>query len=41
MAFVLKQICEYRAANPAFHGTFHWSGNEQLTKYEMAKVRHH
>jgi S-adenosylmethionine synthetase len=38
VAFVIRQIIEYRLKNPGFCGTYHWSADEPYTKYEMAKV---
>ena len=35
----MRQICEHRAAQPDWHGIFHWSGDEVFTKYTMALVR--
>ncbi len=35
VAFVLRQMVEYRLAHPDFHGTFHWSGSEPFTKFGM------
>ncbi len=36
VAVVLRQMAERRLADPAFKGIFHWSGDEPMTKYEMA-----
>ena len=36
VAAVLRQMVAHRLANPAFSGIFHWSGNESMTKYDMA-----
>ncbi|XP_075571380.1 methionine adenosyltransferase 2 subunit beta isoform X3 [Pelecanus crispus] len=36
VAAVCRQLAEKRMLDPSVKGTFHWSGNEQMTKYEMA-----
>ena len=36
VAAVLRQIVTRRLTNPEFKGVFHWSGNEPMTKYDMA-----
>ncbi|MXQ86835.1 hypothetical protein E5288_WYG019366 [Bos mutus] len=36
VATVCRQLAEKRMLDPSIKGTFHWSGNEQMTKYEMA-----
>ncbi|XP_073913817.1 methionine adenosyltransferase 2 subunit beta isoform X2 [Castor canadensis] len=36
VASVCRQLAEKRMLDPSIKGTFHWSGNEQMTKYEMA-----
>ncbi|XP_010000352.1 PREDICTED: methionine adenosyltransferase 2 subunit beta [Chaetura pelagica] len=36
VATVCRQLAEKRMLDPSVRGTFHWSGNEQMTKYEMA-----
>ncbi|HIA69330.1 TPA: SDR family oxidoreductase [Candidatus Poribacteria bacterium] len=36
VAYVCHQILEHRAQNPDFNGTYHWSGNQPMTKYHMA-----
>uniref|UniRef100_A0A8B9TIJ6 Methionine adenosyltransferase 2 subunit beta n=2 Tax=Anas platyrhynchos TaxID=8839 RepID=A0A8B9TIJ6_ANAPL len=36
VATVCRQLAEKRMLDPSVKGTFHWSGNEQMTKYEMA-----
>uniref|UniRef100_A0A7M4EGI0 Methionine adenosyltransferase 2 subunit beta n=1 Tax=Crocodylus porosus TaxID=8502 RepID=A0A7M4EGI0_CROPO len=36
VASVCRQLAEKRMLDPSVKGTFHWSGNEQMTKYEMA-----
>lgn len=36
VAAVLRQMIERRLEDPSFGGTFHWSGDEPMTKYEMA-----
>jgi dTDP-4-dehydrorhamnose reductase len=36
VAAVLRQMVAHKLANPAFSGTFHWSGSEPMTKYDMA-----
>ncbi len=38
VARVIAQIIQYRSQHPDFHGTYHWSGNECFTKYEMAQI---
>jgi len=38
VADVIKQILIYKKEHPTFKGIFHWSGNEAMTKYEMARV---
>jgi len=34
VAFVLRQIIEYKIRNPIFRGICHWSNNEPYTKFE-------
>ncbi len=36
VAAVIAQCLDRKAAYPDFSGTYHWSGNEAFTKYEMA-----
>lgn len=36
--YVIKQICMRRTKHCGFSGTWHWSGKEKFTKYEMALV---
>lgn len=36
VARVISEIIVHRETHPGFHGIYHWSGNECLTKYEMA-----
>uniref|UniRef100_A0A2K5YQ80 Methionine adenosyltransferase 2 subunit beta n=1 Tax=Mandrillus leucophaeus TaxID=9568 RepID=A0A2K5YQ80_MANLE len=36
VATVCRQLAEKRMLDPSIKGTFHWSDNEQTTKYEMA-----
>ncbi|XP_066472955.1 methionine adenosyltransferase 2 subunit beta [Tiliqua scincoides] len=36
VASVCRQLAEKRMVDPSIKGTFHWSGNEQMTKFEMA-----
>ena len=38
VAFVCRQLVERRRDEPDLAGTFHWSGDEALTKYEMARA---
>ena len=38
VACVCRQILEYRTQNPSFSGTYHWSGNQPITKYHMAHI---
>jgi len=36
VAVVCRQLVEYKASHADFGGTFHWSGDEPMTKYGMA-----
>ncbi|XP_051020961.1 methionine adenosyltransferase 2 subunit beta-like [Acomys russatus] len=36
VASVCRQLAEKGMLDPSIKGTFHWSGNEQMTKYKMA-----
>ncbi|KAM4748482.1 methionine adenosyltransferase 2 subunit beta isoform 2-T2 [Rhinophrynus dorsalis] len=36
VASVCLQLTEKKLRDPSLNGIFHWSGNEQMTKYEMA-----
>uniref|UniRef100_A0A2K6PUS7 Methionine adenosyltransferase 2 subunit beta n=1 Tax=Rhinopithecus roxellana TaxID=61622 RepID=A0A2K6PUS7_RHIRO len=36
VATVCRQLAEKTMLDTSIKGTFHWSGNEQMTKYEMA-----
>ncbi|MBQ7188093.1 MAG: SDR family oxidoreductase [Kiritimatiellae bacterium] len=38
VAYTILQLVEYHLAHPDFHGIVHWSGNEGMTKYGMARV---
>ena len=38
VAVVVRQLVEEKRRNADFAGTFHWSGDEALTKYDMARV---
>ena len=38
VAYVCRQMLEYRSENSEFSGTYHWSGNQPMTKYQMAHV---
>jgi len=38
VAITLQQIVEYRQKQPAFRGTFHWSGSEPFSKFAMGRV---
>jgi S-adenosylmethionine synthetase len=38
VAYVIRQLIGYKSASPAFSGTFHWSGAEAFTRYQMALV---
>ncbi|XP_044309873.1 methionine adenosyltransferase 2 subunit beta isoform X2 [Varanus komodoensis] len=38
VASVCRQLAEKRMLDPSIKGTFHWSGNEQMTKFEMARA---
>lgn len=35
---VCRQLAAHREKHAAFGGTYHWSNDEQMTKYQMAKV---
>ncbi|CAH1268492.1 MAT2B [Branchiostoma lanceolatum] len=36
VAAVCRQLAEKRLQDPSLHGVFHWSGDEEMTKYTMA-----
>uniref|UniRef100_A0A8D0B9V8 Methionine adenosyltransferase 2 subunit beta n=1 Tax=Salvator merianae TaxID=96440 RepID=A0A8D0B9V8_SALMN len=36
VASICRQLAEKRMLDSSIKGTFHWSGNEQMTKFEMA-----
>lgn len=36
LLLTLLHFCVCLCQDPSIKGTFHWSGNEQMTKYEMA-----
>lgn len=38
VAVVCRQLLERREADAGFSGTFHWSGDEAMTKFEMARA---
>ncbi|XP_020663540.1 methionine adenosyltransferase 2 subunit beta [Pogona vitticeps] len=38
VASVCRQLAEKRMLDPSIRGIFHWSGNEQMTKFEMARA---
>ena len=38
VADILRQMLFYREKHPTFKGIFHWSGNEAMTKYDMALI---
>jgi dTDP-4-dehydrorhamnose reductase len=38
VAAVLRQMVAHKLTCPSFSGTFHWSGSEPMTKYDMACV---
>ena len=38
IAIVCKQIIEQINKDKSFHGIWHWSGNERLTKYGMVEI---
>jgi S-adenosylmethionine synthetase len=38
VAVVCRQMIEHKGRNNRFSGTYHWSGNQPFTKYEIAKV---
>ena len=38
IAIVCRQMIQHKIPNKDFNGTFHWSGNEAFTKYQMALV---
>ncbi|XP_015280996.1 PREDICTED: methionine adenosyltransferase 2 subunit beta isoform X1 [Gekko japonicus] len=38
VASICRQLAEKRMEDPSIKGIFHWSGKEQMTKYEMACV---
>jgi dTDP-4-dehydrorhamnose reductase len=38
VAVVLRQMLEYHFAKGSLAGIYHWSGNESMTKYDMALV---
>eukprot|EP01105_Mastigella_eilhardi_P004468 TRINITY_DN1596_c0_g1_i2.p2 TRINITY_DN1596_c0_g1~~TRINITY_DN1596_c0_g1_i2.p2 ORF type:complete len:321 (+),score=98.11 TRINITY_DN1596_c0_g1_i2:324-1286(+) len=37
VALVVRQLIERRLAQPGFCGTFHWSSEEAMTKFDMAR----
>ena len=37
VAVVCRQIIEYRSNQSNFNGTYHWSANEPMTKYQIAQ----
>eukprot|EP00058_Branchiostoma_floridae_P025888 XP_002611378.1 hypothetical protein BRAFLDRAFT_73226 [Branchiostoma floridae] len=36
IAAVCRQLAEKRLQDPSLHGVFHWSGDEEMTKYTMS-----
>jgi len=38
IAFVCRQMAEYSLLHPSWNGVFHWSSEEQYTKYTIAKL---
>ena len=38
VAVVCRQLIDYHLSNPNFSGTFHWSADEPMTKYEIAQI---
>eukprot|EP01099_Mayorella_cantabrigiensis_P006698 TRINITY_DN5693_c0_g1_i1.p1 TRINITY_DN5693_c0_g1~~TRINITY_DN5693_c0_g1_i1.p1 ORF type:complete len:341 (-),score=94.45 TRINITY_DN5693_c0_g1_i1:180-1070(-) len=38
VGYVIKQICLRRTKHCGFSGTWHWTGKEKFTEYEMGKV---
>ncbi|XP_069754029.1 methionine adenosyltransferase 2 subunit beta isoform X2 [Narcine bancroftii] len=38
VARVCRQLAERRLQDSSIYGIFHWSGNERMTKYEMART---
>jgi len=38
VASVLRQMVAHKLTHPDFSGLFHWSGNEPMTKYDMART---
>ncbi|CAH1778051.1 unnamed protein product [Owenia fusiformis] len=38
VAFVIRQLAEKRMQDPSLTGVFHWSGDENMTKYDMSLV---
>jgi dTDP-4-dehydrorhamnose reductase len=38
VAAVLRQMVEHKLTHPDFRGIYHWSGNEPMTKYDMARA---
>ncbi len=38
VAVVLRQLVQHRQNQPGLYGTFHWSGDEPMTKFGIGKV---
>ncbi|XP_065669721.1 methionine adenosyltransferase 2 subunit beta [Hydra vulgaris] len=38
VAVVCRQIVEYNRLNNSFHGIWHWSSNEKMTKYKIVEI---
>ncbi|MDA3926669.1 MAG: SDR family oxidoreductase [Kiritimatiellae bacterium] len=38
VADIIQQMLLLKEKDPSFNGIFHWSGNEAMTKYDMAKI---
>ena len=38
VAYVIREMLLHKEKHPSFKGIFHWSGNEAMTKYDMAKI---
>lgn len=38
VAVVCRQLLEHKQSHPDFAGTFHWSGDEAMTKFDIARV---
>ena len=38
VAVVIRQMLRRKLTEASFGGTFHWSGNEGFTRYDMARI---